>query len=105
MERHHITKEQVSDQSNLHELSTYVCSKCGRNYGKMTFEQSQFIDLNGCPGVKTYTEPVPSPFQAETTFNNDNGHEGLLHDLRAVLHEADQYAFTIQKTGNIRYRK
>lgn len=38
-------------------------------------------------------DPIPSPYQREETFGNDNGHNGLLKDLEALVREADQYAF------------
>lgn len=96
MENHHITTKPASELQDIRAPLTYFCSKCGHVFGAMSFEQSQMINIFGCPGVKKITEPIPSPFWVNGELSGpgvDAGHDGLMQDLRTLVQEAEQYSF------------
>ncbi len=94
MENHHIVARPVNEASNVNSPMTYICKKCGKDFGTMSFEASQFLNIMGCPGMKIITEPVPSPFWVNGEVSNgDPGHDGLIKDIQMLMTEADQYRF------------
>ncbi len=50
-------------------------------------------------------DPIPSPWQKETNFGQDVGHDALIYDLQELVREADQYAFHDYKNSKYPFPK